>query len=104
MHALRRLPPQLANRPGFQNQDIEGVRGLVNVLASAGTGAIILAVLVLLGLRTGALAWFAGLVGVATAIVFLVLGATGAGVWLLLLAGILAIASGVLATKTARRG
>jgi hypothetical protein len=94
---------ELADRPGFQNQDIEGVRGLVNVLASAGTGALLLAVLVLLGLRTGALAWFAGLVGVATAIVFLALGAAGVGVWLLLLAGVLAIASGVLATKTARR-
>jgi hypothetical protein len=93
---------ELADRPGFQNQDVEPVTSLVNVLASAGTGAIVLAVLVLLGLRTGGLAWFAGLVGVATAIVFLVLGAGGAGVWLLLLAGALAIASGVLATRQPR--
>jgi hypothetical protein len=94
---------ELADRPGFQNQEIEPITGVVNVLASAGTGAIVLAVLVLLGLRTGALAWFAGLVGVAAAVVFLALGATGAGVWLLLLAGLLAIGSGILATMTARR-
>jgi hypothetical protein len=92
---------ELADRESV-NQDLGSFTGIGNVLASAGTGAIILAVLTLLGLRTGALAWFAGLAGVAAALVFLVLGAAGAGVWLLLLAGILAIASGVLATKTAR--
>jgi hypothetical protein len=93
---------ELANR-GTDNQDLGSLTGIVNVLASAGTGAILLAVLVLLGLRTGALAWFAGLVGIVVAIVFLALGATGAGVWLVLLAGILALVSGILATMTARR-
>jgi hypothetical protein len=93
---------RLADRP-TANHEVEGFTGLVNVVASAGTGAILLAVLVLLGLRTGALAWFAGLVAVAAAIVFAALGATGAGVWMMLLAGLLAIASGILATVTARR-
>jgi hypothetical protein len=92
---------QLADRTTL-NQDVGSFTGIVNVLASAGTGAIVLAVLVLLGLRTGALAWFAGLAAVVAAIVFLALGASGAGVWLMLLAGLLAIASGVLATMTAR--
>jgi hypothetical protein len=93
---------RLADRP-TANHEVEGFTGLVNVLASAGTGAIVLAVLVLLGLRTGALAWFAGIVAVAAAIVFAALGATAAGVWMMLLAGLLAVASGILATVTARR-
>jgi hypothetical protein len=92
---------ELANRTTL-NQDVGSFTGIVNVLASAGTGAIVLAVLVLLGLRTGALAWFAGLAAVVAAIVFHALGASGAGVSLLLLAGLLATASGVLATITAR--
>jgi hypothetical protein len=93
---------ELANR-STDNQDLGSFTSVVNVLASAGTGAIVLAVLVLLGLRTGALAWFAGLLGIAGAIVLLVLGASSAGVWMLLLAGILALVSGILATRTARR-
>ena len=92
---------ELANHTTV-NRDLDSFTGIVNVLASAGTGAILLAVLVLLGLRTGALAWFAGLVAVVAAIVFLALGATGAGVWIMLLAGLLAVASGVLAAMTAR--
>jgi hypothetical protein len=92
---------ELADRTTL-NQDVDPFTGIVNVLASAGTGAILLALLVLLGLRTGALAWFAGLMAVVGAIVFLALGADGAGVWLVLLAGFLAIASGILAAMTAR--
>jgi hypothetical protein len=90
---------ELANRTTF-NQDYGSFTSVVNVVASAGTVAILLAVLMLLGLRTGALAWFAGLVAVAGGVVLLALGAVGVGVWLVLLAGLLAIASGILATAS----
>ena len=93
---------ELAGRGSAGVHDLDSFTGVVNVVASAGTLAIVLAVLVLLGLRTGAFAWFAGFVGVVAMIVLLALGAAGAGVWLALLAGLLAIASGILATVTAR--
>ena len=94
---------ELAGRENAGVHDLDAFTDVVNVVASAGTLAIVLAVLVLLGLRTGAFAWFAGFVGVVAMIVLLALGAAGAGVWLALLAGLLAIASGILATVTARK-
>jgi hypothetical protein len=82
---------------------VSGLQGLFDLATSLGVVALVLAVLVLAGARSGTLTWFAGVVAILLAIaVAITLGGVAAGLWLLLLGGILAIVAGALARPAAR--
>jgi hypothetical protein len=82
----------------------DGLQGLFDLATSLGVLAVLLALVALAGARSGALTWFAGVVAILLAIVVAVtLGdASGAGLWLLALGGVLAIVAGALSRSAAR--
>jgi hypothetical protein len=97
------------SQAGIANPDpleVNTAKGLVAAVTSLGILALVLAALVLLGARGGGLMWFAGCLAVLLAIVmFVTLGTSGIGVWLVLLGGGAAIAAGALARPaTSREG
>lgn len=80
------------------------VAGLVSFATSAGLVTIFLGLLVLLGLLRGSFAWAAGVLAVGFAIVLMLISdaGVGAGLWVALLGGVLAIVAGALATVAQR--
>lgn len=78
---------------------------VLNLVTSLGFLTIVLGVLVLLGIRTGTGAWPVGAVAVVALVVFLFTlrgqAGSGAGAWVVLLGGILAMAAGALKTASA---
>jgi hypothetical protein len=90
-------------RPGHLDVP-DGLQGLFDVATSLGVLALLLGLLALAGARSGTLTWLAGVLAVLLAIaVGVTLGDfSGAGVWMLLLGGILAIVAGALARAPAR--
>jgi hypothetical protein len=79
--------------------------GFFSFAASVGIVTLLVSLIVLLGVRTGAAAWFGGIVTILLLIVYLVIaGDSGAGVWVAMLGGVLAIVAGLLATTRARSG
>lgn len=77
--------------------------GLFSFATSVGILTLLLAAVVLLGVRTGGAAWFGGIVSILLLIVYLVIaGESGAGVWVAMLGGVLAVTAGLLATAGAR--
>ena len=83
--------------------DAGSLDGLFSFVTSVGILTLLLGVIVLFGIRTGAAAWFGGVVSILLLIVYLVVaGDSGAGVWVAMLGGVLAVAAGLLATINAR--
>jgi hypothetical protein len=77
---------------------------LFSFVTSAGFVTLLLAAIVLLGIRTGGAAWFGGIATILVMILYLVIsGDSGPGVWVIMLGGVLAIIAGLLATIAARR-
>jgi hypothetical protein len=77
---------------------------LFSFATSVGILTLLVAAIVLLGIRTGGAAWFGGILTILLLIVYLaVAGESGAGVWVAMLGGVLAVAAGLLATIGARR-
>jgi uncharacterized membrane protein YkgB len=70
-------------------------------VTSVGILTLLLAAIVLLGVRTGGAAWFGGIATILLLIVYLVIaGTSGPGVWVAMLGGVLAVVAGLLATRT----
>ena len=79
--------------------DVSGLNGLIAFFGSAGFVTLVLALLVLLGLRRGTLAWFAGVLTAVYVVVLLILGDdAGAGLFVALVGSLLAVAAGLLTT------
>ena len=77
---------------------------LFSFATSVGILTLLLAAIVLLGIRSGGAAWFGGIVSILLLIVYLAIaGESGPGVWAVMLGGVLAVAAGLLATIGARR-
>ena len=73
------------------------LNGVASFVTSAGFATLVLALIVLLGLRRGAGAWFGGVVAAVGAVVVLIVAHEhGAGVWFALLGGLLAIVAALL--------
>jgi hypothetical protein len=74
--------------------------GLFSFATSIGIPVLALAVVVLLGIRTGAAAWFGGVVSVLLIAGYLIVaGDAGLGLWAALAGGVLAIVGGLLAAS-----
>jgi hypothetical protein len=72
---------------------------LFSFATSVGILTLLLAAIVLLGIRSGGAAWFGGIATILLLIVYLVIaGDSGAGVWVAMLGAVLAVAAGLLAT------
>ena len=77
---------------------------LFSFATSIGILTLLLAAIVLLGIRTGGAAWFGGIATILLLIVYLAIaGESGAGVWVAMLGGVLAVVAGLLTTIDARR-
>jgi hypothetical protein len=77
---------------------------LFSFATSVGILTLLLAAIVLLGIRTGGAAWFGGIATILLLILYLaVAGESGPGVWVAMFGEVLAVAAGLLATIGARR-
>jgi hypothetical protein len=77
---------------------------LFSFATSVGILTLLLAAIVLLGIRSGGAAWFGGIATILLLIVYLAIaGTSGAGVWVAMLGGVLAVVAGLLTTIDARR-
>ncbi len=83
-----------------------GLGGLENLFSfgtSLGIVTLLLGLIVLLGVRRGGAAWFGGIVSILYLVGYLIVGGdSGAGVWVALLGGVLAVVSGIMATLNPR--
>lgn len=82
---------------------------LLNMVTSLGFLPILLGLAALVGIRRGRMAWMAGTVAVIALLVFLVTlrgveAKSGAGAWVVLLGGLLALAAGALKTASRKGG
>jgi hypothetical protein len=77
---------------------------LFSFATSVGIITLLLAAIVLLGIRSGGAAWFGGIATILFLVVYLAIaGESGPGVWVAMLGGVLAVASGLLTTIDNRR-
>ncbi len=76
---------------------------LFSFATSVGILTLLLAAIVLLGVRTGGAAWFGGIATILLLIVYMAItGESGPGVWVAMVGGVLAVVAGLLATGARR--